>query len=862
MLHRKSPNMAAEEEDSALLHVISKDREPSPSYGSLSHFEQGGPVPRTPTEGYCMVFEMEPQYGFLGRKASPYSIVEEDGTLKVKQNTEECDIATYRENGWQNLLPEWSDDRQDDLLANFKEAGIQYKIETDHHKYWFVIISTKRKRAQTWAERYNIDVPISPEAAVRVGRTSTKEGEFLLAERTRLSGDKPQFKVKAHRRWRHKKHARTEYDRLELAAWENIHIGYSSAVNYEVYHKEDGETVINHRLYLRILYDILTEGYELNGANFIVEKYLHNEYHPLVHFFALHDDSSPFGLSARMKCCKCNLFYDVDRHLEKNRTKKCCRCQCDIIGAGQSLRFCDSVREYYGESVGFYFHFLVHYTKWLYPMAVIGTIWFLIQLAGSSTWGIATPGSTVIVLVAIMWSTLMIENWYRRECKLRFKWGMMRYQETEVPRPSFKGEITVSKENGELIETYKNWYAYCCKITVSMSTMVLCVAIVVVIVATLFLLRGQNRNNQILTVGIGMANAVQIFIMNKLYTWLAYKLNEWEGHRLQQDYYNNLVIKRIIFIVFNSFYSLFYIGFWDDNPLYDDNEVRLEAIRTQLVTLFLMALFLQNTLEVLFPLIGSTIKEWKHRKEHVAWLHDYDQDINDDAGSSPQGKAVLLQAGAKKHTRRKGSNIQILRDIHDQMQLSPMPDVLDNTAEIVVLHGYIMLFVIIFPIMPLLALINNYMEIRVDFYNLITAQRPIPLSAAGLGVWKTVMSCFNIIAVFSNLAIITFRTSLITNLLRDFGDQYNTTVNLTIFYFCSALGLLFIIFLIRFAVSDYSANTREAIARQNACEKHLLMAPVQKLAQEAKIYKSQRMLPGHQKKLKDRLQMEEQKVNK
>ena len=67
-----------------------------------------------------------------------------------------------------------------------------------------------------------------------------------------------------------------------------------------------------------------------------------------------------------------------------------------------------------------------------------------------------------------------------------------------------------------------------------------------------------------MTVGIGMINSVQIFVMNKIYTWLAYKLNEWEGHRLQQEYYNNLVIKRIIFIVFNLFYSLFYIAFIDD----------------------------------------------------------------------------------------------------------------------------------------------------------------------------------------------------------------------------------------------------------------------------------------------------------
>ena len=88
-------------------------------------------------------------------------------------------------------------------------------------------------------------------------------------------------------------------------------------------------------------------------------------------------------------------------------------------------------------------------------------------------------------------------------------------------------------------------------------------------------------------------NAVWIFITNKIYTFIAYKLNEWEGHRLQQDYYNNLVIKRIVFIVFNSFYSLFVIAFFDD-AYGSDDKARLVALRTQLLTLFGTAIVINN----------------------------------------------------------------------------------------------------------------------------------------------------------------------------------------------------------------------------------------------------------------------------
>lgn len=220
---------------------------------------------------------------------------------------------------------------------------------------------------------------------------------------------------------------------------------------------------------------------------------------------------------------------------------------------------------------------------------------------------------------------------------------MMRYRETEIPRPTFTGKIAVSKQNGAIVETYANWWSHCCKITCSLSTMLLCVAIVIATVFALFILRGSNRNNQPLTIGIGMINSLQIFIMNKIYTSLAYKLNEWEGHRLEQDYYNNLVIKRIIFIVFNSFYSLFYIAFFDDNPIYDTDRTRLMAVRTQLITLFLMALFLQNTLEILFPWLGEKIKTFCAEKEEEEFLEAVTADRPDDALLSDQDVDAEVQ---------------------------------------------------------------------------------------------------------------------------------------------------------------------------------------------------------------------------
>merc|ERR1719445_2993250 len=145
--------------------------------------------------------------------------------------------------------------------------------------------------------------------------------------------------------------------------------------------------------------------------------------------------------------------------------------------------------------------------------------------------------------------------------------------------------------------------------------------------------------------------------------------------------------------------------------------------------------------------------------------------------------------------------------------LGPSPDVLSNTAEIVVLHGYIILFVIIFPIMPLLAVVNNYIEFRLDAYNLFEAQRPVPMSASGIGVWKTVMSTFNMVAIGTNFGLLTFRTPLMEDILVAIGLDPSER-NLWIVFFICVLIMLFVMMVVRFAVPDMSESVKEAVARQ------------------------------------------------
>ncbi|ETO04082.1 hypothetical protein RFI_33320, partial [Reticulomyxa filosa] len=151
----------------------------------------------------------------------------------------------------------------------------------------------------------------------------------------------------------------------------------------------------------------------------------------------------------------------------------------------------------------------------------------------------------------------------------------------------------------------------------------------------------------------------------------------------------------------------------------------------------------------------------------------------------------------------------IVEDIIYQLQCGASPDVLDNSAEIVIQYGYVILFAVVFPLMPLFSLINNFIEFAVDFHNYTHFQRPVPHAASGIGVWKQVISSFTVAAVFNNLAIIVFRSSSF-----DHYSFLTTTERKTYFYFVLCLAIVVILYFVRYVMPDQNEEIHESILRQ------------------------------------------------
>ncbi|PIO34164.1 hypothetical protein AB205_0191690 [Aquarana catesbeiana] len=72
--------------------------------------------------------------------------------------------------------------------------------------------------------------------------------------------------------------------------------------------------------------------------------------------------------------------------------------------------------------------------------------------------------------------------------------------------------------------------------------------------------------------------------------------------------------------------------------------------------------------------------------------------------------------------------------------------------EMVIQFGFVTLFVASFPLAPVLALVNNLLEIRVDAWKITTQfRRMVPEKAQHIGAWQPIMQGVAILAVVTNV---------------------------------------------------------------------------------------------------------------
>ncbi|XP_059486515.1 anoctamin-7-like isoform X2 [Neocloeon triangulifer] len=464
----------------------------------------------------------------------------------------------------------------------------------------------------------------------------------------------------------------------------------------------------------------------------------------------------------------------------------------------------DHIREYFGEKIAIYFAWLGFYTGWLLPAAIVGLLVFMygvftIHLSqpaievcdsqgqfrmcplcdeniGCKFWDLSDvcgyarlaylfdhPGTVFYAVFVSFWAVTFLEYWKRKSASLSHHWDCMGFQEEEErPRPEFaarapfleKNPVTGIREPSfpSSLRT-KRIAAGIGIIFLMMSLVVIFIVAVIIyrVLVSIPLFQNETFRSQaqaIANVTGAVVNLILIMAMSRVYEKLAYRLTTWEMHRTQTEFDDNLTFKVFIFQFVNFYSSIFYIAFFKGRFVgYPGSYSHIMRLRNedcsaggclielaqQLAVIMIGKQIINNAQEIIVP----KLKAW--------WMN----------------KRVKI---SKKHKNRWDEDFQLITN----------EGLFQEYLEMVLQFGFITIFVAAFPLAPLFALLNNWVEIRLDAQKFVCeTRRTVAERAENIGIWCKILHMLAHLAVISNGFLIAFTSEFLPKLMYQYEYDWD-----------------------------------------------------------------------------------------
>lgn len=392
----------------------------------------------------------------------------------------------------------------------------------------------------------------------------------------------------------------------------------------------------------------------------------------------------------------------------------------------------DVAKDYFGEKIGFYFLFLGHYTSWLFPAAFVGFLcWIDVAAEDNNPNANSMP---VFAVFMALWSTFFLEYWKRKEKTYAMKWGMSGFEDEEIDRPQFEGDLKPNPVDGRPY-FYFSSFRKNVRLFVTSSMAASLTLTVVGVIAAIFVMRiimskspEMNLNGINLAGSIAsIANALQIQIFGVIYDEFAIRANSYENHRTDTQYEDALITKTFVFQFINSYAALWYIAFI--KPFIAELDPCLgtcmQELSTSLSVIFIVRLLVGNFTAVAVPAITRRYKDKQ--------LEEVDE------------------VSEVEHSSMRGTYDVLLGTFQDY-------------AGAVIQYGYATMFISSFPLAVVMAVINNYVQLRIDAWKLCQEyRRPEPRSQEDIGSWYDILEIISFCAVLTNSGIIAFTGTIFIN---------------------------------------------------------------------------------------------------
>jgi hypothetical protein len=260
----------------------------------------------------------------------------------------------------------------------------------------------------------------------------------------------------------------------------------------------------------------------------------------------------------------------------------------------------DSIEDYFGEKVTFYFAWMQHCSVHLLFLAFFGMIVTFCQVATKNYDHWLRPWFSLMVMV---WTFIVLVNWKKRSNYLAYRWGSLDYKEVETNRPEFYGKYMRDPITDEWVIKYpiwKRWLKYMISVPISVFFAGLALFLILLVHANRdlqmaryvkhadsgadefddfeFTWKNIGKKEYVGDVKVGNDQfsdptywSIMIFfpcvlglcipILNIILMFISVKLNDFENYRTDAEYRTHLILKVFSFRFVSQFGTVYYYAF-------------------------------------------------------------------------------------------------------------------------------------------------------------------------------------------------------------------------------------------------------------------------------------------------------------
>eukprot|EP00039_Didymoeca_costata_P024303 m.9964 g.9964 ORF g.9964 m.9964 type:complete len:1015 (-) comp4172_c0_seq2:27-3071(-) len=353
--------------------------------------------------------------------------------------------------------------------------------------------------------------------------------------------------------------------------------------------------------------------------------------------------------------------------------------------------------------------------------------------------------TVVFSMLLCVWCTYYTEVWKRVQIKNAVEWDVTTVEEDEMVRAEFKGSIRpniVTREPENFVKVFYKVFLFTLSYTTTISFLICVLASVVGIMTFRATFKDGGAVASILP---SIVNTITIFIFSILYEKLAFILNDFENHRTQTQYNDNLVRKLFMFQFVNVFSPLFYIAYFRNglggtgiklwgNGKYTDQCPGdcMGTLTIQLASYLILTPLLNTMKENALPMIVHHVTKKSKASKINYWFQFEAENGNTNFHQDPTLQEYLNK---------------------------------------VIQYGLVTMFAASLPLAPVIFLVLSKIDMRLDAKRLLLkGRRPLGVRAEDIGMWQNIQVLLNIGAVLNNAFLMAFTAQFGANLDEALGD--------------------------------------------------------------------------------------------